>query len=231
MTSHIHRTHRSGWLRAGVLGANDGVLSISSLLLGVAAAHMSSSGILVTGFAGLVAGALSMGAGEYVSVSSQADTERADLDMERRALKDDNAAEHRELRDIYISRGLDRELAAQVSRQLMAHDALGAHARDDIGISETLAARPLQAAMISTASFVLGGIIPLLAVILAPGQILIPMTAVISLVFLAVLGAVAARIGGAPIFRGAVRVLMWGALAMGVTGAAGALFTAGRIQF
>src|SRR5665213_2435220 len=128
MTSHIHRTHRSGWLRAGVLGANDGVLSISSLLLGVAAAHMSSSGILVTGFAGLVAGALSMGAGEYVSVSSQADTERADLDMERRALKDDNAAEHRELRDIYISRGLDRELAAQVSRQLMAHDALGAHA-------------------------------------------------------------------------------------------------------
>lgn len=223
-TSHIHRTHRSGWLRAGVLGANDGVLSIASLLLGVAAAHMGSGGILVTGFAGIIAGALSMGAGEYVSVSSQADTERADLDIERRSLQNDYDAENRELRDIYISRGLDRELADQVSQQLMAHDALGAHARDDIGISKALAARPLQAAAMSTTSFTLGGIIPLLAVMLAPAQILIPVIAIISLVFLAGLGALAAKAGGAPIFRGAVRVLILGALAMGVTGAVGALF-------
>ncbi|WP_025917870.1 VIT family protein [Herminiimonas sp. CN] len=226
MTSHIHRTHRSGWLRAGVLGANDGVLSISSLLLGVAAAHMSSSEILVTGFAGLVAGALSMGAGEYVSVSSQADTERADLDIERSALQNDYDAEHIELRDIYIRRGLDHELAAQVSRKLMAHDALGAHARDDIGITEALTARPLQAATTSSVSFVLGGIVPLLAGILAPGEILIPIIAAVSLVFLAALGAFAAHAGGAPIFRGAARVLMWGALTMGATGAVGALFGA-----
>ena len=226
MTSHIHRTHRSGWLRAGVLGANDGVLSIASLLLGVAAAHMNSSGILVAGFAGLVAGALSMGAGEYVSVSSQADTERADLDVERSALQNDYDAEHIELRDIYILRGLDHELAVQVSRQLMAHDALGAHARDDIGITEALTARPLQAATASSISFVLGGIVPLLASILAPGEIFIPIIAAVSLVFLAALGAFAAYAGGAPIFRGAARVLIWGALAMSATGALGALFGA-----
>lgn len=223
MTAHTHRTHRSGWLRAGVLGANDGVLSISSLLLGVAAAHMSSGAILVTGFAGLVAGALSMGAGEYVSVSSQADTERADLDIERSALRLDYEAEHAELRDIYILRGLDHELAAQVSLQLMTHDALGAHARDDIGITEALTARPLQAAMTSSVSFVLGGIVPIVAGILAPGEILIPIVAAISLIFLAALGAFAAHAGGAPIFRGAARVLIWGALAMGATGAVGAM--------
>lgn len=226
MASHIHRTHRSGLLRAGVLGANDGVLSISSLLLGVAAAHMNSSGILVTGFAGLVAGALSMGAGEYVSVSSQADTERADLDLERNALEFNYDAEYAELRDIYILRGLDHELAAQVSRKLMAHDALGAHARDDIGITEALTARPLQAAVASSVAFMLGGIVPLLVEILAPRGIIIPAITIISLVFLAALGAFAARAGGAPIARGAVRVLIWGALAMGATGAVGALFGA-----
>jgi VIT1/CCC1 family predicted Fe2+/Mn2+ transporter len=226
MTSHIHRTHRSGWLRAGVLGANDGVLSIASLLLGVAAAHMSSSGILVTGFAGLVAGALSMGAGEYVSVSSQADAERADLDIERLALQHHYDAEHAELRDIYIRRGLDHELATHVSRKLMAHDALGAHARDDIGITDALTARPLQAAAASSVSFVFGGIVPLLAEILAPSGILIPVIAAISLVFLATLGALAARVGGANAFRGAVRVLIWGAAAMTATCAVGAMFGA-----
>lgn len=226
MTSHIHRTHRSGWLRAGVLGANDGVLSISSLLLGVAAAHMGASGILVTGFAGLVGGALSMGAGEYVSVSSQADAERADLDIERRALQHDYDAEHAELRDIYIRRGVDRELASQVSRQLMDHDALGAHARDDIGITDALTARPLQAAAASSVSFVFGGIIPFLAAILTSGAMRIPTIAFISLAFLAALGALAARVGGALIIRGATRVLVWGTLVMGVTGAVGALFGA-----
>jgi VIT1/CCC1 family predicted Fe2+/Mn2+ transporter len=209
-----------------VLGANDGVLSISSLLLGVAAAHLSSSGILVTGFAGLVAGALSMGAGEYVSVSSQADTERADLDIERSALQHDYDAEHAELRDIYIQRGLDYETAVQVSLQLMAHDALGAHARDDIGITEALTARPLQAAVTSSVSFVFGGAVPLLVGILAPRETLIPMTAGISLVLLAALGAFAARAGGAPILRGAARVLIWGAVAMSATGVVGAQFGA-----
>ncbi|MFI4941404.1 MAG: VIT family protein [Burkholderiales bacterium] len=226
MTLHIHRTHRSGWLRAGVLGANDGVLSISGLLLGVAAAHMSASGILLTGFAGLVAGALSMGAGEYVSVSSQADAERADLDIEWAALQHDYDAEHAELRDIYIRRGVDHELATQVSRQLMDHDALGAHARDDIGITDALSARPLQAAAASSVSFMLGGIVPFLAGILVPGKILIPAIAVVSLVFLAALGALAARAGGASIIRGAARVLIWGTLVMGATSAIGALFNA-----
>lgn len=167
-----------------------------------------------------------MGAGEYVSVSSQADTERADLEIERRSLHHDYDAEHAELRDIYILRGLDQELAEQVSRQLMAHDALGAHARDDIGITAALAARPLQAAATSSVCFVLGGIVPLLAGMLAPGESLIPVIAAISLVFLAALGAFAARAGGAPIFRGAARVLIWGALAMGATSAVGALFGA-----
>lgn len=226
MASHVHRTHRSGWLRAGVLGANDGVLSISGLMLGVAAAHASPSAILIAGIAGLVAGALSMGAGEYVSVSSQADIERADLDIERIALQDDYDAEHEELRDIYIQRGLDHELATQVARQLMAHDALGAHARDDIGITDALAARPLQAAVASSVSFALGGIVPLLAGILAPGGRPVPVIAVVSMVFLAALGALAARAGGAPMIRGAARVLTWGALAMGITFAVGALFGA-----
>ena len=224
MASHVHRTHRSGWLRAGVLGANDGVLSISGLMLGVAAAHASPSAIFVAGIAGLVAGALSMGAGEYVSVSSQADIERADLDIERAALENDYDAEREELRDIYIRRGLDHELATQVARQLMVHDALGAHARDDIGITEALTARPLQAAVASSVSFALGGIVPLLAGTLAPGGRAVPVIAVVSIVFLAALGALAARAGGAPMIRGAMRVLTWGVLAMGITFAVGALF-------
>ncbi|SDX40111.1 Predicted Fe2+/Mn2+ transporter, VIT1/CCC1 family [Collimonas sp. OK242] len=224
MTAHIHRTHRSGWLRASVLGANDGVLSISSLLLGVAAAHMNPEGILITGFAGLAAGALSMGAGEFVSVSSQADTERADLDIERRALLQDYDAEHIELRDIYIQRGLDLELASQVAQQLMEHDAIGAHARDDIGITEALTARPLQAAISSSLSFMVGGVVPMLAAVLAPAAGLIPTIAVVSLIFLGALGVFAARTGGAPVLRGAARVLILGLLAMGVTGVVGAFF-------
>lgn len=226
MAQHVHRTHRSGWLRAGVLGANDGVLSIAGLMLGVAAAHARPSAILIAGVAGLVAGALSMGAGEYVSVSSQADIERADLEIERAALQNDYDAEHVELRDIYIGRGLDRELATQVAQQLMAHDALGAHARDDIGITDALSARPLQAAMASTASFAVGGIVPLLAGILAPTGKAAFVIAAVSLIFLAALGALAAYAGGAPLLRGAVRVLAWAALAMTATFAVGALFGA-----
>lgn len=226
MAVHIHFTHRSGWLRAAVLGANDGVLSISSLMLGVAAAHTNSSGILVAGFAGLFAGALAMASGEYVSVSSQADTERADLDIERHMLQHEYVAEHAELRDIYIQRGLDPELAAQVSQQLMTHDALGAHARDEIGITDALSAKPLMAAATSAVSFTIGGIVPLLADILAPDESKIPVIATVSLVFLIVLGALAAHAGGASMFRGAARVLIWGALAMGVTSAVGALFGA-----
>jgi VIT1/CCC1 family predicted Fe2+/Mn2+ transporter len=225
MASHVHRTHRSGWLRAGLLGANDGVLSISGLMLGVAAMHATPSGIFAAGIAGIVAGALSMGAGEFVSVSSQADTERADLDIEQKAIKHDSASEAAELRDIYVGRGLDPELAAQVSQQLMTHDALGAHARDDIGITEALTARPLQAAFVSSISFALGGIAPLITGILFPreGSLAI---AVVSLVLLAALGALAAHIGGAPIIRGAARVLIWGTLAMGITTGVGTLFSA-----
>lgn len=226
MASHIHFTHRSGWLRAAVLGANDGVLSISSLMLGVAAAHTSSSGIFIAGLAGLFAGALSMASGEYVSVSSQADTERADLNVEWHRLQHEYDAEHAELRDIYIQRGLDHELASQVSQQLMAHDALGAHARDEIGITEALTARPLQAAVTSAVSFTIGGIVPLLADIVSPGKTQIPVIASVSLIFLTALGALAAHAGGASILRGSARVLIWGALAMGVTGAAGAFFGA-----
>jgi VIT1/CCC1 family predicted Fe2+/Mn2+ transporter len=226
MASHIHFTHRSGWLRAAVLGANDGVVSISSLMLGVAAAHTNSSGILVAGLAGLFAGALSMAAGEYVSVSSQADSERADLDIERHSLKHNYDTERAELRDIYVRRGLDQELAAQVSQQLMAHDALGAHARDEIGITEALTAKPLLAAVTSAVSFTIGGIVPLLADIFAPSQTPIPVIATVSLIFLMALGALAAHAGGAPILRGAARVLIWGALAMVVTGAIGAIFGA-----
>ena len=225
MVSHTHRTHRSGWLRAAVLGANDGVLSISSLMLGVAAANAgSTSAMLLAGLAGLVAGALSMGAGEYVSVSSQADTERADLDTERNALTDDYDAEHAELRDIYVARGLDHDLAARVSHQLMAHDALAAHARDDIGITDALTARPLQAAVASSVSFALGGAVPYLAGLVAPEGVHIPIIAGVSLTSLALLGALAARAGGAQILRGAARVLIWGALAMWITLTVGELF-------
>ena len=220
MASHVHRSKRTGWLRAGVLGANDGVLSISSLMLGVAAAHANRSGVLVAAFSGLAAGALSMGAGEYVSVSSQADTEHADIEIERRSLQHDYDAEHAELREIYVRRGLDHELAAQVARQLMAHDALGAHTRDDIGITEAMAARPMQAAATSSASFALGGILPLLIGVSRRGEPIL--IAIVSLCFLAALGALAARAGGAPVLRGAARVLIWGAFVMGVTAALGA---------
>ena len=226
MTSHIHYTHRSGWLRAAVLGANDGVLSISSLILGVAAAHTNSSGILVAGLAGLFAGALSMASGEYVSVSSQSDTERADLEVEKNMIKHHYDSEHAELRDIYIQRGLDHELATQVSHQLMAHDAIGAHARDEIGITDSLSAKPIMAAVTSSISFTVGGVVPLLADILAPENAKMPVIAIVSLLFLITLGALAARAGGASVIRGATRVLIWGALAMGVTGAIGALFGA-----
>ena len=212
MTPHVHRTHRSGWLRAGVLGANDGTLSISSLVLGVAAAHTDPHGIAVAGVAGLVAGVLSMGAGEYVSVSSQADTERADLEVEKYALKHEYGNELIELAEIYVRRGLDPELANRVAERLMAHDALAAHARDDIGISPDLSARPFQAALMSSISFALRG------------PALIPITAMVSLVFLAVLGAAAARAGGAPIISGALRVLIWGAFAMAFTSVVGAAF-------
>lgn len=226
MASHVHRTHRSGWLRAAVLGANDGTLSISSLMIAVVAANTGTREVYVAAFAGLVAGALSMGAGEYVSVSSQADTERADIETERIAIRTDYEAEHAELRDIYVGRGLDEQLAGQVSRQLMSHDALAAHMREDIGITEVLTARPLQAAAASALSFALGGMVPLFASVFAPIRMHVPFIAIVSLAFLAVLGALAARAGGAPILRGSARVLIWGAVVMAATGLAGAFFGA-----
>lgn len=219
-----HRTDRIGWLRAAVLGANDGIVSTASLLLGVAAANAARGDVLVAGVAGLVAGAMSMAAGEYVSVRSQADTESADLARERSELAADAEAEHRELAGIYVKRGLEPTLADQVATQLMAHDALGAHARDELGISATLCARPVQAAMASAVSFTAGAALPLLVVLVAPPNALIPGVAVSSLAFLAVLGAVAARTGGAPAALGAWRVTFWGALAMAITAGVGALF-------
>ena len=219
-----HRTERIGWLRAAVLGANDGILSTASLVLGVAAANGDHRNVLVAGVAALFAGAMSMAAGEYVSVHSQADTEKADLDLERQELARDDKGEHRELAQIYVARGLDPSLAKQVAEQLMAHDALGAHARDELGISEALAARPVQAALSSAASFAVGAMLPLLAVILAPQTLLIPVVAGASLLFLAALGAWAASAGGASVIKGATRVTFWGALAMAVTMGAGALF-------
>jgi vacuolar iron transporter family protein len=221
-----HRTQRTGWLRAAVLGANDGIVSTASLVLGVAAAHTSHQGIVLAGTAGLVAGAMAMAAGEYVSVSSNADTERADLVLERQGIEDDEEAEHAELAAIYIQRGLKPDLATEVARQLMAHDALGAHARDELGISATLRARPLQAALVSAASFTIGAALPLLTAILAPAAELLAAVASASLVFLACLGAIAARIGGANLAKGALRVLFWGALALGVTTGVGAWFGA-----
>lgn len=219
-----HRTAQVGWLRAAVLGANDGIVSTASLVLGVAAAQGSHQSVLVAGTAGLVAGAMSMAAGEYVSVHSQADTERADLERERQELKTDLAAEYRELEGIYVHRGLTPALAKQVAEQLMAHDALGAHARDELGITATLSARPIQAALASAASFAIGAALPLLVTALARGVNLIPLVAGSSLVFLAVMGAVAARTGGAPVAAGAWRVTFWGALAMAATAGIGALF-------
>jgi VIT1/CCC1 family predicted Fe2+/Mn2+ transporter len=219
-----HKVDRIGWLRAAVLGANDGILSTASLVLGVATSHAAHSSILVAGVAGLVAGAMSMAAGEYVSVHSQADTERADLDLERKELKTDNKGEHRELAAIYEARGLDAKLAKQVAEQLMAKDALGAHARDELGLSKSMKARPLQAALSSAASFAVGASLPLLVTVFAPVSILIPLIFGTALVFLALLGALAARTGGAGVMMGALRVTFWGALAMGVTAAVGALF-------
>ena len=219
-----HRTGRTGWLRAAVLGANDGIVSTASLVVGVAAAHATSHDVLVAGVAGLVAGAMSMAAGEYVSVSSQADTERADLERERVELATDAEHEHAELAAIYVHRGLDPSLAKQVADQLMAHDALGAHARDELGISDTLGARPVQAALASAGTFAVGAALPLLTVVIAPGAYLLPVVAGTALVFLALLGGVAALVGGANAAAGAVRVTFWGALAMALTAGVGALF-------
>ncbi len=219
-----HRTARIGWLRAAVLGANDGILSTSSLVLGVASAHATHSNVLVAGVAGLVAGSMSMAAGEYVSVHSQADTEKADLALERAELKADSKGEHKELAAIYVARGLKPALAKEVAEQLMVHDALGAHARDELGISDILRARPIQAALASAGSFAVGAILPLVVSLLAPAVGLIPLVAGTSLVFLALLGGLAARAGGAGVTIGAIRVTFWGALAMAVTAGVGALF-------
>jgi vacuolar iron transporter family protein len=220
----LHRTGRIGWLRAAVLGANDGILSTSSLVLGVAAAHAPHSNVVLAGVSGLVAGAMSMAAGEYVSVHSQADTEEAELDLERTELKEDDRGEHKELTAIYVARGLDPRLAKQVAEQLMAHDALGSHARDELGISETFRARPLQAAFASAGSFAIGAAMPLLVTALAPATGLIPAVSGTSLGFLALLGGLAARAGGAGIRVGAIRVTFWGALAMAATAGVGWLF-------
>jgi VIT1/CCC1 family predicted Fe2+/Mn2+ transporter len=221
-----HRTGSIGWLRAAVLGANDGIVSSASLVLGVAAADASHGSVMVAGVAGLVAGAMSMAAGEYVSVRSQADSEEAALSLERRELATDDAGERRELSSIYVGRGLEPALAKQVADQLMAHDALGAHARDELGISATLSARPVQAALTSAASFAVGAALPLLAAALARGTGLIPIVSVCSLFFLALLGGWAARVGGASVTVGAARVTFWGALAMALTAGVGALFGA-----
>lgn len=221
-----HRTHRIGWLRAAVLGANDGIVSTASLIVGVAAAHSSRSSILVAGIAGLVAGAMSMAAGEYVSVSSQADTENADLEREREELATDEVHEHAELAAIYVGRGLDAPLADQVATQLMSKDALGAHSRDELGISDTLSARPVQAALASAATFTVGAAMPLLLVLVAPPSALVWIVSGSSLVFLALLGSLAGRAGGSSMFRAAVRVTFWGALAMALTAGVGALFGA-----
>ncbi|MET0542382.1 MAG: VIT family protein [Variovorax sp.] len=219
-----HRSSRIGWLRAAVLGANDGIVSTASLIAGVAAAHISHDNILMTGVAGLVAGAMSMAAGEYVSVHSQADTEQADLARERAELEDDPAAELRELTAIYVGRGLPYALATQVAGKLTAHDALGSHARDELGISESLSAKPLQAALASAASFAVGAALPLGVACFVSGPPLLPLVSGTSIVFLAILGAVAARAGGADILMGAWRVGFWGALAMGVTAFVGTLY-------
>ena len=224
--TETHRTHRIGWLRAAVLGANDGIVSTASLIVGVAAAEASRSSVLVAGMAGLVAGAMSMAAGEYVSVSSQSDTERADLDRERDELATDGEKEHAELAAIYVARGLDAGLAGQVATQLMAKDALGAHARDELGISDTLSARPVQAAFASAGSFTVGALLPLLLVLMVPRSALAGTVSGGSLLFLALLGALAARAGGSPVWKSIARVTFWGALAMALTAGVGALFGA-----
>lgn len=221
-----HRTDRVGWLRAAVLGANDGIVSTASLIVGVAASNAASGEILVAGVAGLVAGAMSMAAGEYVSVSSQADTERADIDRERKELANDSVSEQEELAAIYVKRGLDSELAMQVAKQLMAHDALATHARDELGISDMTTARPVQAAFASAGTFAVGAAMPLVTVLVTPSSALIPVVVVTSILFLALLGGFGARVGGAPIFKAAMRVTFWGVLAMALTAVVGTLFGA-----
>jgi len=228
MRAHVerHYAERIGWLRAAVLGANDGIVSTASLVVGVAAASAARGDVLIAGMAGLVAGAMSMAAGEYVSVSSQADTEKADLARERHELETDGELEHQELATIYVKRGLEPSLARQVADQLMAHDALGAHARDELGLTETHSARPIQAALASALTFAVGAALPLLLAWLGPSTAMIPLVAGGSLLFLAFLGGLAARAGGAKVAVGAGRVLLWGAVAMAATAGVGALFGA-----
>lgn len=222
--AEIHRGHRTGWLRAAVLGANDGIVSTASLLLGVASANGSHQSLLIAGLAGLVAGAMSMAAGEYVSVHSQADAEHADLQKERRELKEDAAGEQRELAGIYMQRGLEPELAHQVARQLMAHDALGSHARDELGMSESGAAKPIQAAFSSAASFAVGAALPLAVTAFGPAEYLTLWLAITSIIFLGLLGIMSALAGGAHVGRSTGRIVFWGVLAMAVTSGIGALF-------
>ena len=221
-----HRTQHIGWLRAAVLGANDGIVSTASLIVGVAASSATYGGVIVAGVAGLVAGAMSMAAGEYVSVSSQSDTEQADIAREREELASDGAREHAELAKIYVERGLDPDLAQNVAAQLMAKDALGAHTRDELGISEVASANPLQAAFTSALSFTVGAALPLLTAVVAQGQHLSWIVSATSLVFLAILGGLAASTGGASVMRGVVRVTFWGALAMAITAGVGMAFGA-----
>jgi len=226
--SRLHRENhlvkRIGWLRAAVLGANDGIISTASLILGVASAAASQGDVLLTGVAGLVAGAMSMAAGEYVSVSSQSDTEHADLARETRELADDPVFEREELAQVYVARGVEAGLAREVAKQLMAKDALGAHARDELGISEISTARPVQAALASAATFSIGAAAPLVLVLVSPSKMLIPAVAIGSLLFLSLLGAVSAKAGGAGLLRPTIRVTFWGAFAMGLTAGIGALF-------
>ena len=219
-----HLVDRIGWLRAAVLGANDGIISTASLIVGVAAAAATQNDVLIAGVAGLVAGAMSMAAGEYVSVSSQSDTEKADLTRERRELDENPHAEHAELAEIYVSRGVDPATAQQVARQLMAKDPLAAHARDELGISEITTARPVQAALTSAVMFSVGAAMPLLMVVVSPVNLLVPLVSAASLGFLALLGAIGAKAGGANILRATLRVTFWGALALGITAGIGKLF-------
>lgn len=224
---HLHReshlVDRIGWLRAAVLGANDGIVSTASLIIGVAVATTTQNEVFIAGVAGLVAGAMSMAAGEYVSVSSQSDTERADLARERKELSESIGFEHSELTDIYVKRGVDRELAHRVTEQLMAKDALATHARDELGISEITTARPVQAALTSAATFAVGAAMPLVMVVVSPAYMLLPIVSAASLCFLALLGAIGARAGGANVLRATVRVTFWGASAMALTAAIGAI--------
>ena len=225
-TTHpeIHRTRHIGWLRAAVLGANDGIVSTASLLVGVAAANVAREELLTVGVAGLMAGAMSMAAGEYVSVSSQSDTEQADLAREKHELATEPESEHLELAMIYVKRGLTPELASQVASQLTAHDALGAHARDELGISDVTTARPVQAALTSAVTFAVGAALPLMTVLVSPTGQIVPWVAGASLLFLAVLGVLAAQTGGAPVLKAAARVVFWGALAMALTALVGRIF-------